>query len=278
MTCPEEQSWLYHFGRSTYGGRGDIADLGCWFGSSTIALAQGLADNPRLAEKAERIHAFDLFEWESWMQDTLARRGVSTDLTPGASFLPQFEERIAPWSALVRAHPGDLNSIGWPPARPLELVFNDAAKTLGLGNAIRRDFFPALIPQDGYVVEQDFAHFYTPWVHLSQWRLREYFSPVVYVPYSGSMVFRLEREIPADRLAPLSFDDFDDDEIDAAFERSLGLVDRPMRANVWASRCMLEVHRGRPADALRMLDGDRHGRFYGPEYAELRRTVDAAAP
>ncbi|MFN7940320.1 MAG: hypothetical protein U0X73_01870 [Thermoanaerobaculia bacterium] len=277
MTTPEEQSWLYDFARRSYRGEGEIADLGCWFGSSTIPLAQGLAENPAVAEKRGRIHAFDLFLWETWMEDTLAGTGLAGRLAPGSSFLPQFEQRIAPWRELVTIHAGDLNVVGWPFGQPLALVFNDASKTLELGNSIRRDFVPCLIPGSGILVEQDFAHFFTPWVHLSHWRLREYFAPVLHVPYSGSMVFRLERAIPAAMLTPLAFEDFDEAEIDAAFERSLGLVERPMRPNVWAARAMLELHRGRPAAARGLLEaGGRRG-FHGLDLDKVRAELAAAS-
>ena len=277
MTTREEQSWLYSFARHDYRGVGEIADLGCWFGSATIPLAQGLAENPAVGERNGRIQAFDLFLWEAWMEDTLAGTSLAGRLAPGSSFLPEFERRIAPWRGLVTTHPGDLNRVGWPSGRPLALVFNDAAKTLELGNSIRRDFLPHLVPGQGYLVEQDFAHFFTPWVHLSHWRLRNYFAPVLHVPYSGSMVFRLEQAIPPDRLAPLALEDFADDEIDAAFERSLGLVERPMRANVWAARAMLELHRDRPAAARRVLEAGRRRGFHGLDLDKVRATLAATA-
>ena len=273
MTTPEEQSWLYDFARRSYRGLGDIADLGSWLGSSSIALAQGLVENVVVADKDGRIHAFDLFLWDEWMESRYASTGLVAHVAPGASFLPQFDERVERWAELIVTHPGDLCEVGWPSGRPLELVFNDASKTLALCNSIRRDFLPHLLPGEGILVEQDFAHYFTPWVHLSQWRLREYFTPVVHVPYSGSMVFRLERPIPADLLVPLTLDEFDDDEVEAAFDRSLGLVERPMRPNIWAARVMLDVHRGRPEDARRLLDDGRRRGYHGLDLDDVRRAL-----
>lgn len=246
MTTPEEQAFLYHYAKRDYRGLGAIVDLGCWLGSSVIPLAAGLDDNPLPAARAARIHAYDLFRWEEWMEDSLAGTPHAGTLRPGDSFQALFESRLGAHRERVEVTAGDLTRLAWPAAAgPIALLFNDASKSWELANALLRNFYPHLQPGSSLVVEQDFVHYYTPWVHLLHWRLRDDFEPVVHVPYSGSMVFRPRRAIthPAGGR-DLDFADFADDEIAAAFERSLSLVDPPMRANVWASRVMLEVHRG----------------------------------
>jgi hypothetical protein len=244
MTTPEEQAFLYHFAKRRYRGEGAIVDLGCWLGSSTLPLAAGLAASAEPAARAARIHAYDLFRWEAWMEDSLAGTPQAGTLRPGDSFLPLFEARLGEHRARIETIAADLTRTSWS-GGPIELLFNDASKSWALANALLREFYPALIPGRSVVVEQDFAHYYTPWVHLLHWRLRDAFEPVVHVPWSGSMAFRPLREIahPAGGR-DLDFADFDAAEIAAAFERSLGLVEPPMRPNVWAARVMLEVHRG----------------------------------
>jgi len=271
MTTPEEQAWLFWYASREYAGEGELVDLGCWLGSSTIAMARGLAANPRVGDRRGRIHAYDLFRWEEWMEDSVAGTPLSGRLAAGASFLPEFESRISPWRQAVVTHPGDLVVQGWGPARPIDLLFNDASKSFDLANAVVRDFWPALVPGRSLVVEQDFVHFYTPWVHLIHERVRDCFEPVIHIPWSGSMVFRLARPLPAERISrPFAFDDFTAEEIERAFETSLGWVDRPMRPNVWAARVMLEVHRGR-LDAARSLfaEGRRRG-FRGLDLEKVR--------
>jgi hypothetical protein len=264
MASVEEQAWLYHFARHEYRGDGEIVDLGCWFGASTIALAAGLAENREVTARTARLQAFDLFRWEQWMEDSLAGTPLIDTLREGDSFLPQFEEQIAPWRSWIQVFPGDLTVLGWPLAKPIELLFNDAAKSWALANAIKRDFFPSLLPGVSVVVEQDFSHYFTPWVHLLQFRLREHFEPLLAIPFSASMAFRVLSIPPADQLAhSFSFEDFPEEEITAAFERSLSLVARPMRPNVWASRVMLEIHRGRPETARALLREGRRRGFAG---------------
>jgi hypothetical protein len=43
--------------------KGEIIDLGCWLGSTTISLASGL----RELNDPGKVYAFDWFIWEPWM-------------------------------------------------------------------------------------------------------------------------------------------------------------------------------------------------------------------
>ena len=260
MTTPEEQAFLYHYAKHRFDGAGAIVDLGCWLGSSTLPLAAGLAENRHPAAATARVHAYDLFRWEEWMEDSLAGTAEAGTIAPGASFLPLFERRLGAHRGRVEVVAGDLTEIGWQPGGPIAFLFNDAAKSWALANALLRSFYPALAP-GALLVEQDFAHFFTPWVHLVHWRLREALEPLVHVPFSGSMAFRVLRPLahPAG-LRDLDFADFAAEEVEAAFARSLALVEPPMRPNVWAARVMLEVHRGDRERARALLaEGGRRG-------------------
>src|SRR5262250_2891759 len=66
MTSTEEQTYFRRYARDMYSGVGEIVDLGCWLGSTTIPLAQGLFKNINVSTKGKRIHAYDLFVWEEW--------------------------------------------------------------------------------------------------------------------------------------------------------------------------------------------------------------------
>ena len=245
MISEEERAYLQWYGEHEYTGEGMIADLGCWFGSSTINLALGLERNARVADKAKRIQAFDIFLWEEWMEGTVVGTGLSERLRPGDSFLDEFRARTRPWEQLIAVHPGDLVELGWVGGGPIEFAFNDASKSWELAGAIVRDFYPSFIPGKTVCVEQDFAHFYTPWVHLVRHRFRDYFEPVSHIRFSGSAVFRQTHAVPPDLLvAPVEFKAFTNAQIEAAFEDSLRLVSKEMRANVAAARVMLYVHAG----------------------------------
>jgi hypothetical protein len=276
MTSPEEQAYLFWFAETQYQGWGEIVDLGCWLGSATVSLARGLARNPRVADKAGRIHAFDRFLWEPWMEGFVAGTRLAGRFAAGASFQPEFERRIAPWHDLLRIHAGDLLRERWEPRRPIELLFNDAGKSWELANHVRATFFPALEPGRSLLVEQDFAHAFTPWVHLLHYRMREHFAPVLHVPYSGSMAFRLVRPLPEELVAaPLDAGAFSGAEVDAAFERALGLVEPPMRPNVWAARVVLAAQGGDLAAADRLCAEGRRRGYAGLDLETVGRLLAA---
>lgn len=270
MTTPEEQAWLHWFASRDFRGRGEIVDLGCWLGSSTLALLHGLEGNPLPEAASARVHAYDLFRWEEWMSDSVAGTPLAGALRPGDSFLPQFEERTRRFASRLVTHAGDLQELGWPEGQPIELLFNDAAKSWELANAVRRDFLPFLQPESSLLVEQDFCHYFTPWVHLLRFRLRDHLEPVLAIPYSGSMIFRVTRAIPRELVeAPLGFDDFGAEEVEQAFAESLALVERPMRPNVWAARVMWEAHQGNLSRARSLFaEAPRRG-FRGLDLAKL---------
>jgi len=277
MTSREEQAYLRWYARDTYQGEGEIVDLGCWMGSSTVPLALGLADNPRVPDKAERIHAYDIFTWEEWMEWTVVGSPLAGRYRPGDSFLDEYRRRTATWESQIETVPGDLTKVGWEPRKPIEFLFNDASKSEALACAILRNFYPYLIPGRSIVVEQDFAHYYTSWVHLVRWRLREWFAPVFHVPFSGSAVFRCTGNVPRSVLEQgVSVGSFSDEEIEAAFADSLALVEEEMKPNVLAARVMLWLHRGDPARARRELERVHRDGHRGLDLIPVEREIEAA--
>ncbi len=277
MTSPEEQAYLRWYARDAYRGEGEIVDLGCWMGSSTVPLALGLTDNPRVAGKGKRIHAYDIFTWEDWMEWTVVGSPVAGRYRPGDSFLDEYLRRTARWEPLIETVPGDLTRQGWESGRPVEFLFNDAGKSEALAAAILRNFYPFLIPGKSLVVEQDFAHYYTSWVHLVRYRLREWFEPVFHVPFSGSAVFRTTGAVPPGILeadAPLA--SFSEDDIEAAFADSLALVGEEMKPNVLAARVMVWLHLGDPGRARRELSRVHQEGYGGLDLIKVEQEIEAA--
>ena len=176
MTTQEEQACFQGYARLVHSGAGEIVDLGCWLGSTTIALAKGLAENMSPQAQARSIHAFDQFVREAWMGETSCCRGTDLEkkFGPGESFFAEFQRRTAPWADRIRIYPGDLCHIGWG-GTPIEFLLIDAMKSWELANGILRDFYPCLIPGKSYILHQDFAHFYESWIHLTHYRFRDYF-------------------------------------------------------------------------------------------------------
>ena len=71
---------------------GTVVDLGCFMGSTAVALAEGIAQSGRRDE----IFAYDLFEWAEWMNGSITHG----DYRPGDTFLSEARgyARLRSWA------------------------------------------------------------------------------------------------------------------------------------------------------------------------------------
>lgn len=246
MTSPEEQVFLENYAQNDYFGQGEIVELGCWLGSSTISLARGLADNSRVTEKNQRIHAYDIFIWHSKanMQQSVIGTALEGKYKDGDNFLDEYLQRISPWHHLIRVCPGDLREVSWNRGA-IEFLFIDAMKSWDLANSILKNFFPNLIPEISLVVHQDFAHSYTFWIPLLMYRLREYLIPLDFPKVYPSKIFRYIKSIPEELLQySYSIASFSEEEVEAAFSYALAITPPKMQANILAAKVMYFIQVG----------------------------------
>lgn len=245
MTLKWEQAYLEWYATNKYSGQGEIVELGCWLGSSTIPLAIGLENNRRVLEKDKRINAYDLFLWQSWMDRSVRKTQLKGKFKPGDSFVEEYKHRINSWKNRIEIHAGDLNQIGWQQENKIELLFNDASKSWQLANSIIRNFYPSLIPGVSTCIEQDFAHSLTPWIHPIGYHFKDYFEPLCHVPFSQSVVFKYVKSIPDDLLhTSYSSEFFSMKDIDSAFDYSLSLVAKDMQPNIWGAKVKFFIDLG----------------------------------
>jgi hypothetical protein len=243
MITPSERAYLYWYGRHIFSGKGDIVDLGCWLGSTSISLAMGLERNNH-AKFNRLIHSYDEFVWRSYMDNGARGTNLEGKYKPGDSFLDEFERRTYPWRHYIKAWPGDLAKVGWH-GGTIEFLLIDAMKSWEAASGVVRTFFPALMPGGSIIMHQDFAHWYTAWIHPIHYRLRDYFEPLYDVPSSGSMVFRLIKPLPSDVLKQeWSQVQFSNQDIESAFAYSLDMVSGEKRPNVAAAKVMYFIHAG----------------------------------
>lgn len=278
MTTLTERAYLYWYGKHIFSGKGQIVDLGCWLGSTTIALAMGVEQN-RLAPFKTSIYGYDEFIWRAYMDSGAKGTELDGKYKVGDSFVDEFERRTSQWQSLVKACPGDLAKVGWG-GEAIEFLLVDAMKSWEAATGVVQSFFPALIPGVSILLHQDFAHWFTAWIHPIHYRFREYFEPVYDVPSSGSMVFRLIRELPLNLLRQeWSAAQFSDQEVEAAFAYSLEIVNSEKRANILAAKAMYFLHSGRLDQAQNEIAA-AHSRGYSFDsdlaIAE-RRIVEAVA-
>lgn len=250
MISPAEKAFYTESAARYLGMEGAIVDLGCWLGSTSIALAQGLRDQASKNEgKTEKVFGFDRFEWEAWMPGDIPY----CHYEPGDSFLPEARR-------LVREHGGgaielikaDLERYAWR-GDPIKILLVDAMKSENVARQIARSFFPKLI-SGGLLIHQDFKHYYTSWIHLLQYRLRDYFQFHQSVP-GGTVAFEVGAPPPLAAVARATeFALISDDEVDAAFRYSLDLLGPEEGANIAAAHVMHYVHGREKNKALSLVE------------------------
>lgn len=254
MTSKSEQDYLMQYARDVFRGNGEIVELGCFLGATTIPLVKGMLQNPAVTHKVKQVRVYDLFIWYEGMNDAVAGTNLVGKYKIGDSFLDEYRRQTERYSDYIEIRAGDLNSIGWHGAK-IEFLLVDAMKNWALANAIVRNFYGSLIPNKGLVMHQDFAHYFASWIHLLQWRYRDYFEFATEIPASSSVVFRCTKQIPDKLLqGELSFESFADKDIDAAYEYCAGLVSDEKLPNVYASKVMCYIHADRYADARLCFD------------------------
>jgi hypothetical protein len=242
MTSKTEQDYFAGYGEKTYSGKGEIVDLGCWLGSTTIPLVKGLLKNPAFRKSSRKVYAYDLFIWFDWMNGSTAGTNLAGKYSEGDNFVEEFKARTKEFARHIEIREGDLKQIGWTGGN-IEFLLVDAMKNWDLANAIVRDFYPSLVSDESIVLHQDYAHFFTPWIHLLHWTFRENFDFIGEVPKSQSVIFRYKNKIAAELLNKnYSFDSFSDADVDAAFDYSLNLVSTEKLPNVAASKVMWFLH------------------------------------
>lgn len=255
MVSPAEMTFFSESAARSVGSEGAIVDLGCWLGSTSIALAQGILSRGLKADsRNEKVFGFDMFQWESWMPAHVPYCLYQ----PGESFLPEARR-------VVREHGGgqieliqaDLEVYQWN-GGPIKILLVDAMKNEHLAVQIPRNFFPSLIP-GSLLIHQDFKHYYTSWIHVLQYRLRQYFRFYRSVPW-GTVAFEVVAPIPSEAVErATAFTTIPDDETDASFRHSLDLVGPEERANIAAAHVMHYLHLKRKERASHIVELYRPG-------------------
>jgi tetratricopeptide (TPR) repeat protein len=223
MTRSEERMAMYRLAKQAKG-KGQFVDLGCFLGSLTIPMALGLRANPEVLAAGVRVHAYDRFQWEAAMDPFFTDLDGTEKPKENENFQPIFQKRTTGVADLVTVHSEDLGKTRWT-AGPIELLAIDAMTTPELGRRICREFYPALIPNESYILHKDFCFHYAWWIHILQYLARDYFEVADPMPSAASVVFRCTKPITAADANKISAWNTKDSKLaDAAFGYSLSIV------------------------------------------------------
>jgi hypothetical protein len=248
MICEDESRFLHWIAKNHLTGEGCIVDLGPLAGGSTHALCSGLAENPRAAAGRTQVHSYDLWRFSSGWEPFFP--GVKPRV--GDDLHPLFRKNLEAFGDRVVAHPGDLRKHRWN-GDPIEILFIDAAKSVGLWTHILREFLPHCIPGRTLIVQQDWVCAECPWIHLTTARLSEYLVPVD-SPNGATVAFLLRHPIPS---AMLWEDGFLTQPMASAAEHFALAVSWMVAwygLDVQLAEAHYKVMRGQPEDALRIVN------------------------
>ena len=238
MTSIEEREYWKSVTKNKYKGNGAIVDLGSWFGSTTFSLAEGLANNTIVERQKKKIYAFDLFEWEDWMEPYVKGTQFENFYKPGEDFSGAFKMSTKKYAHFIIHKKADLLIENWK-GGDVEILLVDAMKSMELCKAIFKNFYPHLIVGNSYVFHQDFAHYFTYWIHLLHFVVRDYFEVVKDSNVNGSLAFHYKKLIPKEIYnTHLSLSNFDENELNAVFEYSLSLVKDENKGDIYAAKIM----------------------------------------
>jgi hypothetical protein len=221
MLTKPERFYIHWHMKNIFTGQGAAVELGSFLGGSTAAALSGLAKNPNQAANNRILKVYDLFEW------TLADTNIyktffdkTAEIAVGQTFQPIFYKHIAPWSERAEIFPGDICNYSWNSGE-IEYLFVDLMKSPSIATHVVKEFFPHLIPGLSWVLHQDYKHFYTFWIHLIMYRLRDYLAPVYSVMDGPTVSFRCIQKIPTEiAVAACDLEGFSIREINTAFQYS----------------------------------------------------------
>lgn len=202
LTTPDEQAWCRWYGAAAWSGRGAIVEWGAWLGSLTASYCEGLLANPHAASAVKVAHAYDLFRWEPWCEDEVRGTEHAGRLAIGASFADYFATLHAAYARLLEVHAADLTRETWDRA-PIELILNDAVKTLPIGKGALASFLPSLLPGEGLLANQDYLWPTDSFLALPLYLLRDALTFEYTVADSCMVIFRCTRTPDVGVLAAL---------------------------------------------------------------------------
>ena len=96
-----------------------------------------------------------------------------------------FDHNVSAVRPLLRVHEGDVREVTWG-AEPIGVLFVDIAKSWDTGDAVWREFLPAVSP-GGLVIQQDLVHWGHPWCAIAMELLADHFEYLGWVWFSSAV-------------------------------------------------------------------------------------------
>ncbi len=226
MLSYSERLYIHWHMNNIFTGQGEAVELGSFLGGSTSAALSGLSKNLNQAASKHILKVYDFFEWTAADANIYKTNfDKNAQIEVGQSFQPMFYKHIAPWSDRAEIFPGDICNRSWNGGE-IEYLFVDLMKSPSIATHVAKEFFPHLVPGLSWVLHQDYKHYYTFWIHLIMYRLRNYLTPAYSVKDGPTVAFRCIQKISIEvAVTACELESFSIREIKAAFQYSQKILE-----------------------------------------------------
>jgi hypothetical protein len=232
LTTIEEQAWCAWYAAEVYTGAGVIVEWGPWLGSLTRSYCRGLRQNQHITKGEPIAYLYDLFKWQEWCENEARGTVHEGRFSNGESFEPYFREINEDLLDFLHVRTADLSNCVWS-GRPIELIINDAIKSLPIAGSTFKRFLPHLLPGKGLIAHQDFLWPTEAFLVVLMFLARESFCFEFSVPDSCMVVFRCEKPFaPEEIWFPGQFHEIPEALFDEAFDWVLSIL--PPRCHAMA--------------------------------------------
>ena len=246
MLSYDERALLHWSTRAGYPSAGAVVDAGCFLGGSTLALAKGIQAGGREGDRL--IDVYDLFRFGSDSDRTWVPEGFAFEV--GGSTMDVFEHNVSAVRPLLRVHEGDVREVTWG-AEPIGVLFVDIAKSWDTGDAVWREFLPAVSP-GGLVIQQDLVHWGHPWCAIAMELLADHFEYLGWVWFS-SAVYRCVSPVPAAQVPGSLLRDLTLDRKLELLDGAAARIGEPAAASLRLSGAVVLASHGRFAEARQRI-------------------------
>ena len=245
MTTHDEQDYYRKAAEDVCEIHGEIVDLGCWLGSTTISLLDGCSTS----DQTQNVWAFDTFIWEEYMDCMNANKQKTKKYKVGDNFKPEFVEKIGDRINRVNLCETDLVGYKWvgdaskENGSRIKLLSIDVMKSPQLMKSVVENFYTNLT-LGAVVIHQDYKHWYASWIHCLQYALRHHFDVEHEVTNGTTVSFKLFKPIQSYELGLATrFHELVCQEIEDVFEWSKSIVSKENRSQIHLAHIMAYVHR-----------------------------------
>ncbi len=243
-TSPQEQRFCHLFAAKVFKGVGRIVEFGPWLGSLTKALARGLSENRHVRRDQVWIEAYDRFQWDPFMEMWVEGSHLAGQHAQGELFVEEYRRQIRDVLSYVDVHVADLELEGWV-GGPIELLVNDAWKSVPIVRNTVKQFFPSLIPGASHVIHQDYLWITESFIQVAMYRLREFFEFRSWVGESTMAVFRCVKELPGlEDFFPEEYWELSPEEIEQAHQWNLSILPQVAHPCLKASKAWMLAQLG----------------------------------